>query len=227
MGIEGNMGQVKDNSVEKLMGFLDDGKHPNLVANIKLLEQKDPNFLKEVLASTKDLMELSESLKERNYKALKDSGINLVQDTSSPETRNLSTPEGVKGSKLDAPSLLNGTVDKYEAYMKREADKTPFDGLSAEQSQIFLESLDGLSDGDMYTNTALRYQRKLIYNRGNLEELKQVKNLDIFDKVKEKMIAWPMFMAKVQGKLAKMKHAPSFAFDKLKSSMEMLLSGNK
>jgi hypothetical protein len=196
-------------------------QHEAMMRHIETLEASDPEFLAKTWESTEDLRELSAILIERAQNRIAEHEIQLVQVPMSDSAVGLSTPEGVKQSKLNAPNFFDDPI-AYEEFMKQQGNKTPYDGLTPEQVTALLESKLELLEANGYTNTAQNYQFQLLAGRGTIEENRQAYgNTDMLGKLQEKTsLPLNMLMARLHGKIAKLSHAPGFTFDKIKSMVE-------
>lgn len=210
--------RIEINPANELRRFYEDNpwaKYQSVLDSIDLLEIKDPKFLNEVFESTKDLLELSNNLRKNAFKKISNSRIELVSDSQAEYTLGLSTISGIKGNKLNAPKFLNDPQG-YERYVEAQMDKTPFDGLNSNDSLLLLESYDELGDADLYNRLAHNYQFRLLIERAGIEQIKEQGNMDFILRIKEKMLSLNMLMARLNGKLGKLKHAPGFTLDKIK-----------
>lgn len=208
-------------AIRKFYGENSWAKYESVMRAVDTLERKDPEFLEKAWGSTKDLRETAERLSDRAVERIKKLGIELVRD---PGTGELSTPEGVKGGKLDAPNFLTDPMG-YERYMAEQGKKTPFSGLTPEQSAAMLESLNEFWEAKSYTHEAHNYQFRLLQGRGMIEEIREQQgHSDAFSQLQEKLqFPYVMLRAHLAGKLAKLRHAPKFAYDKFKSAVEGFL----
>jgi hypothetical protein len=218
---------VKVSAQESIRNFYEKNswaRYKSVMQAVSILEQKDPEFLERTWESTKDLRETAEHLYDRAVKRMKEFGIELVENPDSIETLGLSTPEGIRDEKIDAPNFLTDPMG-YEKYMEKQKRKTPFSGLTPKQSAAMLESLNEFWEAKDCTHKAHNYQFQLLQGRGMIEEIKEQQgNSDTFLQLQEKMqFPYVMLRAHLDGKLTKFRHAPKFTCDKFKSAVENFL----
>lgn len=220
----GNKKTIEIPTTEAIRNFYEENswaKYEFVMRAVDMLERKDPEFLEKVWGSTKDLRETAELFSGRAIERIKKFGIELVEN---PETGELSTPEGVRGGKLDAPNFLTNPVG-YEKYMAEQGKKTPFSGLTPEQSAAMLKSLNEFWEAKSYIHKAHDYQFQLLQGRGMIEEIKEQQGQnDVFSQLQEKLqFPYVMLRAYLDGKLAKLPHVPKFAYNKFKLAVEGFL----
>jgi len=194
--------------------------------NIEIIAENDPEFLQEAWEATDDLREVSDKLNNRVIKKSQQLGIELVEDDHYPETLGLSTPKGARQDKLDAPNLLIDPIG-YERFMREQNKKTPFDGLSEKEMTSFVEVIDDRAAATGYMSEARHYLDKLFLTKAVIEENKKYYGKsDIWSKVVEESVAFPytMMKAKLNGKLAVLRHSPKFVADKINEFVDEAVS---
>ncbi len=216
---------------EAIRGFYQEhtwAKYDSVMRAVGTLEDKDPEFLEKTWGSTKDLRETAGRLSDRAIKRIKEFGIEFTDESNVTEALGgMSTP---KGGKLDAPNFLLDPMG-YEKYMAEQGQvtgqegKTIFSGLAPEQSAALLGSLNEFWEAKDYIHKASHYQFRLLQGRGIVEEIKEQQgHADVFSQLSEKLqFPYTMLRAHLDGKLAKLHHAPKFAYDKFKSAVENFL----
>ncbi|MCL5011967.1 MAG: hypothetical protein M1320_00910 [Patescibacteria group bacterium] len=180
---------------------------------VDILAELNPEFLDSVLSATSDLREASHKVAQRAEKRLADNHVSLVEDFSYG-VGGLSTPEGKKLSKLDAPDFFTNP-DGYEKFMQDQKDKTPYRGLNEKQSQALLQSMFEFGDATLYSNEAKNIINSLLLEKSVAEQNKEQFG-EIFHGLQYISIPFNIMKGEISGKLAKLKYAPKFTADTVK-----------
>lgn len=184
----------------------------------KLLES-EPEFLESVLFATKDLRETSEKIVVRAQRRIEESRIELVPNDQY-SLGGLSTPEGVKLGKLDAPNIFTDP-DGYETFMGEQNEKTPYRGLDEKQREAMLQSMLELGDALRYRNNAKSHIDNLLRDKIIAQENKE-RYGGSFSYLEATSIPIEKTQAEISGKLAKLKYLPGFTADRIKAIGEKL-----